>query len=156
MQQLSRGKFHRLPRTTAGFTTSAFDGVGLCGHMPARPAPQASNPVLVHRLACLLHASFRYRLAATPLRFAITSPPSGCEEDFHLQAIKHARHTKQNAPTESGRTFLQGICYQKIKFCQEESSFCSKYFFNSCIFNGFAPRKIGPASTIFRYNFTHL
>jgi len=28
------------------------------------------------------------------LRFAITSPPSGCEEDFHLQAVKHARHTK--------------------------------------------------------------
>jgi hypothetical protein len=41
----------------------------------------------------LLHASFRPRLATTPLRFAITSPPSGCEEDLHLQAIEHARHT---------------------------------------------------------------
>jgi hypothetical protein len=27
------------------------------------------------------------------LRFAITSPPSGCEEDLHLQAVGHARHT---------------------------------------------------------------
>jgi hypothetical protein len=42
----------------------------------------------------LLHASFRPRLAATPLRFAITSPLSGCEEDLHLQAVEHARRTK--------------------------------------------------------------
>ena len=49
----------------------------------------ASYPVLVHQLACLLHASFRPHLAVRPLRFAITSPPSGCEEDFHLQAIEH-------------------------------------------------------------------
>jgi hypothetical protein len=32
-----------------------------------------------------------------PLRFAITSPPSGCEKDFHLPAIEHARHTKAKA-----------------------------------------------------------
>ena len=42
MQQISRGKFDRLPRTTAGFTTSAFDGYGLRDHLPARPAPYAS------------------------------------------------------------------------------------------------------------------
>src|SRR5260370_19826611 len=46
------------------------------------------------------HASFRPRLAAQPLRFAITSPPSGCEEDFHLQAIEHARHTSSRAGSE--------------------------------------------------------
>jgi hypothetical protein len=28
------------------------------------------------------------------LRFAITSPPSGCEEDLHLQAVNHARRTR--------------------------------------------------------------
>jgi len=39
MQQISRGKFDRLPRTTAGFTTSAFDGCGLRDHVLARPAP---------------------------------------------------------------------------------------------------------------------
>src|ERR1700686_1661091 len=36
-------------------------------------------------------------LTATPLRFAITSPPSGCEEDFHLQAVERARRTKRNS-----------------------------------------------------------
>ena len=60
-------------------------------------SPPASNPVLVHQLACLLRASFRPRLATRPLRFAITSRPSRCEEDLHLQAIDHARHTKMGA-----------------------------------------------------------
>src|SRR5712664_4933678 len=64
------------------------------GHPLGRARP-ASYPVLVHRLAPLLHASFRPRLAATPLRFAITSPLSGCEEDLHLQAVEHARRTKE-------------------------------------------------------------
>src|SRR5258706_3468551 len=60
----------------------------------ARTLP-ASHPVLVHRLASLLHASFRPHLTVRPLRFAITSPPSGCEEDLHLPAVDHARHTKK-------------------------------------------------------------
>src|SRR5436309_14906464 len=63
----------------------------------ARTLP-ASHPVLVHRLASLLHAFFRPHLTARPLRFAITSPPSGCEEDLHLQAVDHARHTKEGRP----------------------------------------------------------
>ena len=53
------------------------------------------HPVFVHRLAPLLHASFRPRLTTTPLRFAMTSPPSGCQRDFHPQAVEHARHTKK-------------------------------------------------------------
>src|SRR5258706_12996641 len=60
----------------------------------ARTLP-ASHPVLVHRLASFLHASFRPHLTVRPLRFAITSPPSGCEEDLHLPAVDHARHTKK-------------------------------------------------------------
>jgi len=78
MPQTSRDKIDRLRRATAGSTTSALDGYGLRCHWPARPPPYALYPVLVHRLASLLHASFRPRLATTPLRFAITSPPSGC------------------------------------------------------------------------------
>src|SRR5262245_5107467 len=35
------------------------------------------HPVLVHRLALLIHASFRPRLATTPLRFSNSSPPPG-------------------------------------------------------------------------------
>ena len=53
----------------------------------------ASYPVLVHRLALLLHASFGPRLTTTPLRFANPSPPSGWVEDFHFRAAGHAQHT---------------------------------------------------------------
>ncbi len=60
---------------------------------PGRPR----YPVLVHRAAALLHASFRPHLAMTPLRFANPSPPSGWIEDFHLQAVDHARHTTKRA-----------------------------------------------------------
>ena len=56
-------------------------------------------PVLVHRAAALLHASFRPRLATTPLRFANPSPPSGWVKDFHLQAVDHARHTRKGPRT---------------------------------------------------------
>src|ERR1035441_1079078 len=100
MRQTSRDKSDRLQPAIAGFTNSAVDGYGLRCHLPARPAPYASYPVLVHRLASLLHASFRPHLAMTPLRFAITSPPSGCEGDFHPQAVIHARRTKEG-PTSS-------------------------------------------------------
>ena len=58
---------------------------------PGRPR----YPVFVHRAAALLHASFRPRLATTPLRFANPSPPSGWIEDIHLQAVDHARHTRK-------------------------------------------------------------
>jgi len=58
---------------------------------PGRP----HYPVLVHRTAALLHASFRPHLAMTPLRFANPSPSSGWIEDFHLQAVDHARHTME-------------------------------------------------------------
>src|SRR6185437_2328170 len=54
-------------------------------------------PVLVHRAADLLHASFRPRLTTRPLRFANPSPPSGWVKDFHLQAVEHARHTTKTA-----------------------------------------------------------
>ena len=101
MRQTSRGKFNRLQRTTAESKTSTLDEYGLRCHQPARPPPYASYPVLVHRLASLLHPSFKPHLTMTPLRFAITSPPSGRVEDLHLQAVKHARHT-ENSP---GRQF---------------------------------------------------
>ena len=65
---------------------------------PGRPR----YPVLVHRAAALLHASFRPHLAMTPLRFANPSPPSGWVEDFHLQAVDHARHTKKRAGFAAG------------------------------------------------------
>src|SRR5215813_7001174 len=78
--------------------------VGFAAICQLTRTPPASYPVLVHRLACLLHASFRPRLATRPLRFAITSRPSRCEEDFHLQAIDHARHTQKDG-RHRGRPF---------------------------------------------------
>jgi hypothetical protein len=41
----------------------------------------------------------------TPLRFANPSPPSGWIEDFHLQAVDHARHTRKTPGS-----FLPGVC----------------------------------------------
>src|ERR1700716_507758 len=83
---------------------------------PGRPL----YPVLVHRAAALLHASFRPRLATTPLRFANSSPPSGWIEDFHLQAVDHARHTavairpwsrsRRQAARPSTRFWRRSIC----------------------------------------------
>ena len=93
MQQTSHGKFDRLQRTTAGFTATRLDGYGLCCSSPTRPQVKASYPVLVHRHTLLLHASFRPRLATTPLRFANPSPPSGWIRDSHPQTVEHARHT---------------------------------------------------------------
>jgi hypothetical protein len=55
----------------------------------------------------LLHASFRPRLATTPLRFANPSPPSGWVEDLHLQAVKHARHTRSRGRQERAHRCLE-------------------------------------------------
>src|ERR1700676_2897799 len=66
---------------------------------PGRPR----YPVLVHKAAALLHASFRPRLATTPLRFANPSPPSGWIKDFHLQATDHARHTPTGSAQRAAR-----------------------------------------------------
>src|SRR3984957_18986706 len=93
MQQTSRGKFDRLQRPTAGFTDTRLDGYGLCCSLPTRPRVLASYPVLVHRHTPLLYASFRPRLATTPLRFANPSPPPGWIRDLHPQTVEHARHT---------------------------------------------------------------
>src|SRR5436305_14921516 len=86
----------------------ALDGYGLRGKSSARPAWAASYPVSVRQVAILLHASFRPRLAATPLRFANTSPPSGCVGDLHPQAVEHARHTTNRfaeIPNPVARTY---------------------------------------------------
>ena len=74
---------------------AALMEMGFAVSCPLARCRRPIHPVFLHRLAPLLHASFRPRLAATPLRFAIPSPPSGWKEDFHLQAVEHARHTRE-------------------------------------------------------------
>src|ERR1700732_3945204 len=67
-EQISWGKFSRLPCTVAGSTLRILDGYGLRGKWPAR----ALYPMFVHRPARLLYASFRPRLAATALALSLT------------------------------------------------------------------------------------
>src|SRR5215469_7253187 len=140
MPQISRGKFDRLRCTTAGSTTSALDGYGLRRHSPLRPPPLASYPVLVHRLASLLHASFRPRLAASvisPLRFAITSRPSRCEEDFHLQAVEPARHTNKK-----GRCQASGLGVGRLQPGNQET--LNLYFFSPIDSNSTSKISVSP------------
>jgi len=92
--QISRGKPHHLHRTPARFTARALDGYGLRDLWLTRPTRAASYRISVRRVAALLHTSFRPHLTVTPLRFANTSPPSGCVGDLHPQVMKHARHTR--------------------------------------------------------------
>src|SRR5260370_29800668 len=83
----------------------------------------ASYPVFVHRLARLLHASFRPRLqtsdlaAAIALAFCYPSPPSGWEEDFHLQAVEHAQHTTKS--TLQGLFVHIGLRIRRTKLTYE-------------------------------------
>lgn len=74
-----------------------LDGHGLRRHLPFRPPLQASNTVLVHRLASLLRASFWPRLTTSrisPLRFAMTSLHQVVQR-LSPQAFEHARHTRK-------------------------------------------------------------
>jgi hypothetical protein len=96
------GKIDRLHRTPAGFTTPVLDGLDFAITRSLVRPGRPRDPVLVHRAVVLLQASFRLRLATTPLRFANPSPPSGWIEDFHLQAIDHARHIRKSPTVEGG------------------------------------------------------
>jgi hypothetical protein len=79
----------------------------LCQLAPHR---RPHHPVLVHRLAPLIHASFRPRLTTTPLRFSSPSPPPGWAGDFHPLAVEHVRHTKENPGSfEPGFSFVQPL-----------------------------------------------
>ena len=95
--QASRGKTGRLRRTPAGSAAPALDGRGRRDRLSARPAKSASYPPLVRRIAALLHASFGPRRAATPLRFAHPSPPSGWMEDLHPKALDRCVAHKKGA-----------------------------------------------------------
>jgi hypothetical protein len=67
--QTSRGKFNYFLHTPAGSTEAPLDDYGLCDHLLTRPGATALYPIPVRRVMDLLHASFRYSLAAASLRF---------------------------------------------------------------------------------------
>jgi hypothetical protein len=63
----------------------------LCSQAPSPDRSREGAQLPAHR--CL--AYFECFQIIDRNRRRITSPPSGCEEDFHLQAIEHARHTEK-------------------------------------------------------------
>src|SRR6266567_8714707 len=76
------------------------------------PHRRPHHPVLVHRLAPLIHASFRPRLATTPLRFSSPSPPPGWAGDSHPLAVEHVRHTNERArPQPRPHRFVNVLLY---------------------------------------------
>jgi hypothetical protein len=91
---------------------------------PGRPR----YPVLVHRAAVLLRASFGPRLATTPLRFANPSPPSGWIEDSHLQAVVHARHTTKTPALGRGsrRAIRAALGFERAAFHNVGHGYSSK------------------------------
>src|SRR5437870_7952910 len=57
------------------------------------PHCRPHHPVLVHRLAPLIHASFRPHLATTPLRFSSPSPPPGwARSEEHTSELQSRGH----------------------------------------------------------------
>src|SRR6058998_2243228 len=79
------------------------------------PHRRPHHPVLVHRLAPLIHASFRPRLATTPLRFSSPSPPPGWAEDFHPPSCRtcSAHKTKTAWPSATQSSHFAAIDPQK-------------------------------------------
>jgi hypothetical protein len=110
-RQISRGKFDSLPRTTAGSTATGLDGCGLRHRALTRPPETASYPVLVHRLTLSIHASFRPRLATTPLRFTFLHLHLAGTGTHTPQTVKHARHTLRHT----------GRLRQPLPPCPEET-----------------------------------
>jgi hypothetical protein len=116
---------------------------------PGRPR----YPVLVHRAAALLHASFRPHLAMTPLRFANPSPPSGWIEDFHLQAVDHARHTNKKPGARPG---LSCACVRAGAYAASSATTASSTSGSasaSASSAGFTPRR-GPLASAASISFT--
>src|SRR5882762_9567650 len=67
---------------------------GRCGSLGLHRTALSSAPP--RRFIPALPPRFlQTHLTVTPLRFAITSRPSRCEEDLHLLADEHARHTRK-------------------------------------------------------------
>src|ERR1700726_3194333 len=92
-EQISWGKLNRLLCTAAGSTLRTFDGYGLRGKSPARPALAPCIRFLSidsHICYTLLSDPASRR---SPCVLTSPSPPSGWAEDLHLQTAEHAQHT---------------------------------------------------------------
>ena len=98
-----------IPPTVAAPRVSGSSRSNSSNHVGSWPVVSHRRPlhlVLVQRLALLLHASFRPRLATRPLRFPGPSPPPGWTGDFHPQAVEHVRHTPERTRPRATRPLL--------------------------------------------------
>ena len=98
--EISPGKTDGLRCTTAGFTQVSFDREGFAVSRQLALDRRAFYPISVRRLTSSLRASFSTALAGHTLRFT-SLPAVRSREDFHLQVISHAGHTK-NGPRSKG------------------------------------------------------
>ena len=74
--------------------TSIDVGFAIIGPFARQRRPPIQFLFIGSRVSSTLLSGLASRLI--PCAFAITSPPSGCDEDFPLQAIDPARHTKND------------------------------------------------------------
>ena len=94
-----------------------FDHNGFAVPCPLALLGNAFYPVLVHRLAVSLHASFPHSVALIQLRFA-SFAVANLREDFHLQDRAHAGRTKQRPQLMTGAF----VCLSfKIRFDDQPS-----------------------------------
>src|SRR5262245_46903744 len=125
-KQISWGKLSRLLCTAAGSTLRAFDGYGLRGKLPARPALAPISGF------CPSTRTFDPCFFQTPPRdgspciITRPSPPSGWPEDLHLQAAEHAQHTTKPLPRRTLRVgkgcgllrFAVGVGHKEVPVTQ--------------------------------------
>lgn len=93
--EISPGKNALLHCTTAGFTTPRLDHESFAVFCPLALLGTAFYPVLVHRLAVALHASFPHSVTLMQLRFASFAVINS-REDLHLQECAHAGRTEKS------------------------------------------------------------
>ena len=112
--QVSRGNSDRLQRATVESTLRVLGGYGLCSYRPARPTltPCIRFLSIGSRLcSTLLSGSFSRSSLCASLSFTSTR----LEEDFHLRAVGHARHTYiLAAPSGPGRCTARLRCYSVV------------------------------------------
>jgi hypothetical protein len=99
-REISPGKNAILHRTTVGFTSTSFGHESFAVIGPLALLVVASHPLLVHRPAVALPASFTPSSRSDALRFASLAVTSS-REDFHLQDRAHAGRTKQKGDPQA-------------------------------------------------------
>ena len=102
--EISPGKNALLLCTTAGFTPLRLDHKSFAVMGPLALLGSAFYPILVHRLAASLHASFPHSVALMQLRFASFAVINS-REDLHLQECAHAGRTKKTRTSFEIRVF---------------------------------------------------